>query len=160
MWFEYKLFLLKPSFARFIVMFSLWRKIVAIELLGSLQSSEITFAALFVCNVKFITFISLSSLDKFFFFSCQGMGEPLNNYRALVEAIQVMTGPPFQLSPKRITVSTVSCLKTYCDKFYSVFVLASYFVSVTWQIADSVQVHYDRFHLSEILSSFFLIFNF
>lgn len=38
---------------------------------------------------------------------CQGMGEPLNNYRALVEAINVMTGLPFQLSPKRITVSTV-----------------------------------------------------
>lgn len=36
-----------------------------------------------------------------------GMGEPLNNYIALVEAVRVMTGPPFQLSPKRITVSTV-----------------------------------------------------
>lgn len=36
-----------------------------------------------------------------------GMGEPLNNYTALVEAVRVMTGPPFQLSPKRITVSTV-----------------------------------------------------
>lgn len=36
-----------------------------------------------------------------------GMGEPLNNYTALVEAIRVMTAPPFQLSPKRITVSTV-----------------------------------------------------
>lgn len=35
------------------------------------------------------------------------MGEPLNNYTALVEAIRAMTGPPFQLSPKRITVSTV-----------------------------------------------------
>ena len=35
------------------------------------------------------------------------MGEPLNNYTALVEAIRVMTAPPFQLSPKRITVSTV-----------------------------------------------------
>ncbi|WRX15587.1 Radical SAM - like 4 [Theobroma cacao] len=35
-----------------------------------------------------------------------GMGEPLNNYTALVEAIRVMTGSPFQLSPKRITVST------------------------------------------------------
>jgi adenine C2-methylase RlmN of 23S rRNA A2503 and tRNA A37 len=38
----------------------------------------------------------------------QGMGEPLNNYTALVEAIQVLIGSPFQLSPKRITVSTVS----------------------------------------------------
>nr|KJB32244.1 hypothetical protein B456_005G231500 [Gossypium raimondii] len=36
-----------------------------------------------------------------------GMGEPLNNYTALVEAVRVMTGSPFQLSPKRITVSTV-----------------------------------------------------
>ncbi|GMY38691.1 dual-specificity RNA methyltransferase RlmN isoform X1 [Fagus crenata] len=36
-----------------------------------------------------------------------GMGEPLNNYTALVEAIRVMMGSPFQLSPKRITVSTV-----------------------------------------------------
>ncbi|PON90556.1 Ribosomal RNA large subunit methyltransferase [Trema orientale] len=36
-----------------------------------------------------------------------GMGEPLNNYAALVEAIRVMIGSPFQLSPKRITVSTV-----------------------------------------------------
>lgn len=37
----------------------------------------------------------------------QGMGEPLNNYAAVVEAIQIMTRVPFQLSPKRITVSTV-----------------------------------------------------
>ncbi|ONH91928.1 hypothetical protein PRUPE_8G144200 [Prunus persica] len=37
-----------------------------------------------------------------------GMGEPLNNYGALVEAIHVMTGPPFHLSPKKITVSTYS----------------------------------------------------
>ncbi|KAG0487220.1 hypothetical protein HPP92_009315 [Vanilla planifolia] len=36
-----------------------------------------------------------------------GMGEPLNNYTAVVEAIKIMTGPPFQLSPRRITVSTV-----------------------------------------------------
>lgn len=39
-----------------------------------------------------------------------GMGEPLNNYTALVEAIQVLTGSPFQLSPKRITVSTVGII--------------------------------------------------
>ncbi|XP_059446297.1 uncharacterized protein LOC132177843 [Corylus avellana] len=39
-----------------------------------------------------------------------GMGEPLNNYTALVEAIRVMTGRPFQLSPKRITVSTVGII--------------------------------------------------
>ncbi|KAF2320902.1 hypothetical protein GH714_031727 [Hevea brasiliensis] len=37
-------------------------------------------------------------------------GEPLNNYTALVEAIRVMLGPPFQLSPKRITVSTVGVI--------------------------------------------------
>nr|KJB32246.1 hypothetical protein B456_005G231500 [Gossypium raimondii] len=39
-----------------------------------------------------------------------GMGEPLNNYTALVEAVRVMTGSPFQLSPKRITVSTVGII--------------------------------------------------
>ncbi|GAV89977.1 Radical_SAM domain-containing protein/Fer4_14 domain-containing protein [Cephalotus follicularis] len=39
-----------------------------------------------------------------------GMGEPLNNYNALVEAIHVMTGLPFQLSIKRITVSTVGII--------------------------------------------------
>ncbi|KAJ3702859.1 hypothetical protein LUZ61_006564 [Rhynchospora tenuis] len=39
-----------------------------------------------------------------------GMGEPMNNYSSLVEAIQIMTGPPFQLSPKRITVSTVGII--------------------------------------------------
>ncbi|KAK6159207.1 hypothetical protein DH2020_006521 [Rehmannia glutinosa] len=39
-----------------------------------------------------------------------GMGEPLNNYNALVEAIRVMTAPPFQLSPKKITVSTVGII--------------------------------------------------
>ncbi|KMT03812.1 hypothetical protein BVRB_8g189560 [Beta vulgaris subsp. vulgaris] len=36
-----------------------------------------------------------------------GMGEPLNNYSALVEAVRIMLRSPFQLSPKRITVSTV-----------------------------------------------------
>jgi adenine C2-methylase RlmN of 23S rRNA A2503 and tRNA A37 len=40
----------------------------------------------------------------------QGMGELMINYNALVEAIGVFIGPPFQLSPKRITVSTVSIL--------------------------------------------------
>ncbi|CAH1444520.1 unnamed protein product [Lactuca virosa] len=39
-----------------------------------------------------------------------GMGEPLNNYNALVEAIRVMTTFPFQLSPKKITVSTVGII--------------------------------------------------
>ncbi|CAL5377491.1 unnamed protein product [Camellia sinensis] len=39
-----------------------------------------------------------------------GMGEPLNNYTALVEAIRVMTGSPFRLSLKRITVSTVGII--------------------------------------------------
>ncbi|AEE76269.1 Dual-specificity RNA methyltransferase RlmN [Arabidopsis suecica] len=36
-----------------------------------------------------------------------GMGEPLNNYNAVVEAVRVMLNQPFQLSPKRITISTV-----------------------------------------------------
>ncbi|KAH7518106.1 hypothetical protein FEM48_Zijuj09G0135400 [Ziziphus jujuba var. spinosa] len=39
-----------------------------------------------------------------------GMGEPLNNYVAVVEAVRVMTGSPFQLSLKRITVSTVGII--------------------------------------------------
>ncbi|XP_009597119.1 uncharacterized protein [Nicotiana tomentosiformis] len=39
-----------------------------------------------------------------------GMGEPLNNYSALVDAIRVMTAFPFQLSPRRITVSTVGII--------------------------------------------------
>ncbi|XP_073034658.1 uncharacterized protein [Primulina eburnea] len=39
-----------------------------------------------------------------------GMGEPLNNYSAVVEAIRVMTAPPFQLSPKKITISTVGVI--------------------------------------------------
>ncbi|XP_073148745.1 uncharacterized protein [Henckelia pumila] len=39
-----------------------------------------------------------------------GMGEPLNNYSAVVEAIRVMTAPPFQLSPRKITVSTVGVI--------------------------------------------------
>ncbi|KAK1300943.1 hypothetical protein QJS10_CPB13g00530 [Acorus calamus] len=39
-----------------------------------------------------------------------GMGEPLNNYSSVVKAIQVMTGYPIQLSPKRITVSTVGII--------------------------------------------------
>ncbi|KAG0485461.1 hypothetical protein HPP92_009540 [Vanilla planifolia] len=47
-----------------------------------------------------------------------GMGEPLNNYTAVVEAIKIMTGPPFQLSPRRITVSTVGiihCINKFHD---------------------------------------------
>ncbi|KAG9130227.1 hypothetical protein Leryth_004290 [Lithospermum erythrorhizon] len=39
-----------------------------------------------------------------------GMGEPLNNYSSLVEAVRVMTAYPFQLSPKKITVSTVGII--------------------------------------------------
>ncbi|KAF8406204.1 hypothetical protein HHK36_008289 [Tetracentron sinense] len=39
-----------------------------------------------------------------------GMGEPLNNYAAMVEAVRIMTGSPFHLSPKRITVSTVGII--------------------------------------------------
>ncbi|MQL95080.1 hypothetical protein Taro_027748 [Colocasia esculenta] len=36
-----------------------------------------------------------------------GMGEPLNNYSAVVEAVKIIIGSPFQLSPKRVTISTV-----------------------------------------------------
>ncbi|CAK9315719.1 unnamed protein product [Citrullus colocynthis] len=39
-----------------------------------------------------------------------GMGEPLNNYSALVEAVRAMIGSPFLLSPKRITISTVGII--------------------------------------------------
>ncbi|KAL0559766.1 hypothetical protein IC582_000134 [Cucumis melo] len=39
-----------------------------------------------------------------------GMGEPLNNYSSLVEAVRAMMGPPFLLSPKRITISTVGII--------------------------------------------------
>ncbi|XP_057788135.1 uncharacterized protein LOC131005267 [Salvia miltiorrhiza] len=39
-----------------------------------------------------------------------GMGEPLNNYTAVVDAIRAMTALPFQLSPKKITLSTVGII--------------------------------------------------
>uniref|UniRef100_A0A3Q7ES05 Radical SAM core domain-containing protein n=2 Tax=Solanum lycopersicum TaxID=4081 RepID=A0A3Q7ES05_SOLLC len=39
-----------------------------------------------------------------------GMGEPLNNYSSLVDAIRVMTASPFQISPRKITVSTVGII--------------------------------------------------
>lgn len=39
-----------------------------------------------------------------------GMGEPLNNYSALVEAVRIMTRSPFQLSPRKITISTVGII--------------------------------------------------
>uniref|UniRef100_M1CFM2 Radical SAM core domain-containing protein n=1 Tax=Solanum tuberosum TaxID=4113 RepID=M1CFM2_SOLTU len=42
--------------------------------------------------------------------SSQGMGEPLNNYSSLVDAIRVMTASPFQISPRKITVSTVGII--------------------------------------------------
>lgn len=38
----------------------------------------------------------------------QGMGEPMNNYAAVVQAVKTMTGRFFCLSPKHITISTVS----------------------------------------------------
>lgn len=61
----------------------------------------------------------LSVTMKYIFTSCclcfadcdQGMGEPLNNYNAVVEAVRAMLKQPFQLSPKRITISTVSTMK-------------------------------------------------
>lgn len=46
-----------------------------------------------------------------------GMGEPLNNYSAVVEAIQIMMGSPFRLSAKRITVSTVGIIHAI-NKFH------------------------------------------
>ncbi|KAK9112078.1 hypothetical protein Scep_019597 [Stephania cephalantha] len=36
-----------------------------------------------------------------------GMGEPLNNYASIVQAVQIMTGFPFNLSTRKITISTV-----------------------------------------------------
>ncbi|EFJ11884.1 hypothetical protein SELMODRAFT_182858 [Selaginella moellendorffii] len=36
-----------------------------------------------------------------------GMGEPLNNYNSVVQAVQTLTGRCFGLSPSRITISTV-----------------------------------------------------
>lgn len=39
-----------------------------------------------------------------------GMGEPLNNYSSVVESVRVITGLPFQLSLKRITISTVGII--------------------------------------------------
>ncbi|KAL3843849.1 hypothetical protein ACJIZ3_001252 [Penstemon smallii] len=39
-----------------------------------------------------------------------GMGEPLNNYSAVVDAVRAMTASPFHLSPKKITISTVGII--------------------------------------------------
>ena len=36
------------------------------------------------------------------------MGEPLNNYEALRQAVLTLTGPVFRVSPSHITISTVS----------------------------------------------------
>ncbi|KAF9600690.1 hypothetical protein IFM89_011361 [Coptis chinensis] len=36
-----------------------------------------------------------------------GMGEPMNNYTSVVEAVRTITAFPFQISPKRVTISTV-----------------------------------------------------
>jgi adenine C2-methylase RlmN of 23S rRNA A2503 and tRNA A37 len=49
------------------------------------------------------------------------MGEPLNKYNAMLEAIKIITGPHFQLSPKRITVSTISWLKKTLLNFIHCF---------------------------------------
>lgn len=35
------------------------------------------------------------------------MGEPLNNYEAVRQAVTTLTGPVLQVSPKHITISTV-----------------------------------------------------
>ncbi|GLJ06972.1 hypothetical protein SUGI_0054400 [Cryptomeria japonica] len=39
-----------------------------------------------------------------------GMGEPLNNYNSVVEAIRSMTGQCFQIAPRHITISTVGVI--------------------------------------------------
>lgn len=39
-----------------------------------------------------------------------GMGEPLNNYKAVVEGTRIMTGRCFGLSPTHITISTVGVI--------------------------------------------------
>ncbi|KAL5713639.1 hypothetical protein ACHQM5_015695 [Ranunculus cassubicifolius] len=39
-----------------------------------------------------------------------GMGEPFNNYNSVVDAVRAMTKFPFQLSPKRVTISTVGII--------------------------------------------------
>eukprot|EP01018_Ginkgo_biloba_P002994 Gb_20216 [translate_table: standard] len=39
-----------------------------------------------------------------------GMGEPLNNYAAVVSAVRSMTGHCFQLAPRHITISTVGVI--------------------------------------------------
>ncbi|CAM6106971.1 unnamed protein product [Calypogeia fissa] len=39
-----------------------------------------------------------------------GMGEPLNNYNAVVKAVKTMTGRFFSLSPSHITISTVGVI--------------------------------------------------
>lgn len=39
-----------------------------------------------------------------------GMGEPMNNYVAVVQAVKTMTGRCFCLSPKHITISTVGII--------------------------------------------------
>jgi adenine C2-methylase RlmN of 23S rRNA A2503 and tRNA A37 len=44
-----------------------------------------------------------------------GMGEPLNNYKSVVEAARAMTGRCFSLSPTHITISTV------CNKKHPAF---------------------------------------
>ncbi|MCL7044866.1 hypothetical protein MKW94_003022 [Papaver nudicaule] len=52
-----------------------------------------------------------------------GMGEPMNNYTSLVEAVRSMIGYPFLISPRRITISTVGiipCIKKLHDDLPSV----------------------------------------
>lgn len=39
-----------------------------------------------------------------------GMGEPMNNYAEVVQAVHVMTGRCFRMSPKHITISTVGII--------------------------------------------------
>lgn len=57
------------------------------------------------------------------------MGEPLNNYSAVVDAIRAMTAFPFQLSPKKITLSTVHTIYSHdqCLSCLPYFVLSRSF---------------------------------
>lgn len=57
------------------------------------------------------------------------MGEPLNNYSAVVEAIRAMTVPPFQLSPKKITLSTVHIYYSHAGCISNLF----YFLHTLFQ---------------------------
>ncbi|XP_030941357.1 uncharacterized protein LOC115966244 isoform X1 [Quercus lobata] len=81
-----------------------------------------------------------------------GMGEPLNNYAALVDAIRVMLGSPFQLSPRRITVSTEFTLRVdminpsleACNSYLRIEFIAGPQISVNVGIVHAInKLHND-----------------